>query len=265
MKGKLVLIVVGAGLAGAGWAQPDLIKRGAAITVKVESYPEAQKALAELVRRHGGTAADRHRVASEKGRHSGWSRMRVPKATLDAFLADTRQLGKVYGERLSLDDRKEQYVSLGKRAERLKQHEQRLAGILQSGRRLRGSDILYVQERLFRASVDEDMLLQQREMLASTAGTSSVVVMLFEPTPIKDEPRGAAGHAKAAVEGALRELALSVLGFLGTLLHLIVYGLIAWVLWLVFRKPLARGMERLRTWTDPTPKPKAAPPVTPAE
>jgi hypothetical protein len=274
MKGKLGFVVALGCLSGSLMGQPelseaklrslDLVKRGAAVTVKVESYADAQKGLADLVAKHGGTAADRHRVASEKGRHSGWLRVQVPKANLDAFLGDVRQLGKVYGERLSLEDRSEEYLSLGKRAERLRQHEARLSGILGSGRRLRGSDILYVQERLFRASVDEDSLLQQREALAARTPTSSVVVTFFEPTRLKEEPRGFIGHAKAAFEDGLRNLALTGLGLIGSLMHLLVYAIIAWVLWLLFRRPLLRVWERLRAWTEPAPA-KAPTPAAPAE
>jgi hypothetical protein len=225
---------------------PDLVKRGAAITVKVESYPGAQKALSDLVAKHRGTAADRHSQDSEKGKQSGWIRVMVPKASLDGFLGEVRQLGKVYGERLSLENNAEEYAALASRAERLKQHEQRLSGILGSTRRLRGSDILYVQERLFRASVDEDSLRQQREALAKNAVSSSVIVTFFEPTIVKEEPRGVVGRVSAAFQDAFRSLAMTALGLIGTLLHWLVYGLIAWILWLIFRRPLRSLYDKVR-------------------
>jgi hypothetical protein len=253
-----LLVLAVAFLASSAYSQPDLVKRGAAISVKVPSYAEGQKELFALVQKHGGTEADRQRASSEKGRHSGWWRVLVPKSNLDAFLADVRKTGKVYGEKLSLEDRSEEYASLGHRAERLREHQKRLGGILQSTRRLRGGDILFVQERLFRASVDEDMLAQRRETLASTTGTSSVIVNFFEPSPVKEAPVGPIGHVKAAVVDAFRNLALSGIGLIGTLLYLIVYGLIGWVLWLVFRKPIRALYERIRVWLDPH-EPKPAP------
>jgi hypothetical protein len=242
------------------FAQADLAKRGAAITVKVDSYPESQKALFDLVAKHQGAAADRDSHASEKGKHSGWVRVMVPKGELDSFLVELRQLGRVYGEKMSLQDYTEEHESLGKRAERLKQHEQRLSSILSSNRKLRGSDILYVQERLFRASVDEDLLMQQRNTLAASAQKSSVIVTFFEPTPVKEVPHGILGHAKAAFTEALRGLAFTALGMIGTLLNLVLFALVIWIIWLVFRKPIKALYARvLETMTPAPPKPVSSP------
>ena len=56
--------------------------------------------------------------------------------------------------------------------------------VLTADRRMRGSDILYVQERLFRASVDESLLLAgARGFRPRNAQSSSLLVFLFEPTP----------------------------------------------------------------------------------
>jgi hypothetical protein len=256
MKRKLLFLLliafaIAAGVPAAA-QQPDLIKRGGAITVKVASYPEAQKALYELVTQLGGTAADRLSSESEKGKTSGWSRVRVPKAALDRLMAGIRSMGIVYGERLSLKDDSETYLMLGKRAERLKQHQQRLSGILESQKRLRGSDILYVQERLFRASVDEDTLMQTRQGLADSATTSSVIVTFFEPKFLKEPPRGILGHVKAAFSDAFRGLALAALGSIGTVLTLLIYLIVGWVLWRIFRRPIREAFRKTKAFFEPT-------------
>lgn len=237
-------------LAACGLGQPDLVQRGAAITVKVSSYDQAEKALFDLAQKYSGTEADRQRASSEKGRHSGWWRVLVPKANLDAFLGDIRGLGKVYGENLTLQNHADEYADLGHRAIRLREHEQRLSGILQASRRLRGGDILFVQERIFRASVDQDLLTQRREALARSAGTSSVIVKFFEPIEVKEEPQGPLGRAKAAFLAGLRSLALSAIDFIGTLMYLIVYALFFWILWLIFRKQIRKGFAHARSWMD---------------
>ncbi len=77
------------------------------------------------------------------------------------------------------------------RGERLQQHEGWLSGMLRGNRRMRGSDILYLQERLFRAGVDESLLSQRRLDLERWAVASTVTVELFEPgtMPLPDTTR----------------------------------------------------------------------------
>lgn len=243
-------------------AQLDTVQRGAAISIKVESFSQGQLALAGIVNKHHGGFADRRQMSSESGRHSGWTRVIVPKSELDALMVDLRSVGKVYGEKMTLTDQTSLHEDLGKRSERLKQHEQRLSNILTSRRGLRGSDLLYVQERLYRASTDQDSLLEQRDAIPLRSAKSSVVVDLFEPTPVKMEPRGPMGHVKAAFEGAFRGLAFGLLGLIGPLLNLILVAIVAWIAWLIFRRPIRNAVARLRpqlkrtappTQTEPPP------------
>lgn len=234
------------------FGQIDTVRRGAAISIKVASFQQAQDEMFQQVAKHGGIAADRRQMSSEGGRHSGWTRVIVPKAQLDSFLADLRTLGKVYGEKLSLFDGASLYDDLGKRAERLKQHEQRLSNILTQRKGLRGSDILFVQERLYRASTDEDTLAEQRDAIPLQAAKSSVIVMLFEPTPIKEQPRGIAGHVKATFDEALRGLGLGLLGLVGPILNLLVFAVVLGAFWLLFRRPIRRVFGKLKSAPTPS-------------
>jgi hypothetical protein len=89
----------------------------------------------------------------------------------------------LYAESVRTGDDTSQYEELGRRIVRLREHQQRLAGLLESPRRMRGSDILYLQERLFRAGVDEGQLLQRRVDLERAGRIGTLVVELFEPEP----------------------------------------------------------------------------------
>ena len=89
--------------------------------------------------------------------------------------------GKLYGENVATTDHASEYEELARRIVRLQQHETRLTGILQSGHRLRGGDLLYVQERLFRASVDESLLAQRRADLERDTQVNVVQIEMFEP------------------------------------------------------------------------------------
>ena len=164
----------------ANQAAPMLARSGS-VTVKVDDYAAAQRQVQEEAARQGAILLDAKTSVNEKGRKHGWMRFRVTQARLPFLLPAVQVGGKLYAEDLGTTDNLSEYEELARRVMRLQQHEQRLGGVLQSPRRMRGSDILYLQERLFRASVDESLLTQQREDLERAAAESTLTVQLFEP------------------------------------------------------------------------------------
>jgi hypothetical protein len=226
----------------------DLQVRGASITLKVPSFSEAQANLVQLANGAGGKVADQRREVSDKGKASGWFRVIVPKAKLDSLIGDVRSLGSVYGENLTQVGHQRESTELEDRATRLAQHRDRLAALLDSKRNLRGSDLLYVQERLFRAGVDQDMLRRQKEALASDAANSSVIVTLFEPDPSQKGPRGPMGHIAGAFHDAGVGLARTGLNALPGLVNILVWGTLLWLVAKLFRKPLASIAGQYRAW-----------------
>jgi hypothetical protein len=250
------LAVLLAAFAGFAQSPPSAIRRGGAITLKVESFEDTQKALFDLAKAHKGNVIDRQSQATEKGRHHGWLRIQLPVQEMDAFLTEAKASGKLYGENLTQEDISGQIGDLGARKVRLSEHRERLGAMLGNARRLRGSDLLYVQERLFRASVDQDTLGQQQDDLRRSATSSSVIVTLFEPDPLQKGPRGPLGHISAAFQDAGKNVAKGLLGSLTGLAQLVVYGLLAFLLWVVFRSPLRKLGAWLRSWlSTPTPTP----------
>jgi hypothetical protein len=242
-------------------AQTDLVKRGAAITLKVTSFTEARKQVSDLAQSHQGAVSDRHTVSSEKGHESGWMRVQVPKAELDGFLTDVRQLGTIYGEKLSYDDGSSRYQQLGERAERLSQHERRLSSVL-TMKRLRGSDILYVQDRILRTTVDEDSLRDERAAIPRQAASSSVIVTLFEPSFTQDLPRTPLGHVREAFVDAGKNLAKTALDLLEPTIHLILYVFLGWLLWTIFKRPLKAAFARFKEFISPPVRPVEIRPTT---
>ena len=157
--------------------------RGAVLTIKVPDYTAASRQAEEAAGSAGRILLDARAEVREGGRCNGWMRLRIPADRPPRVVAEMRWLGIPFAEKLTTEDDISEYASLAKRADRLKEHEPRLAGVLTSDRRLRGSDILFVQERLFRASADESLLTQRRADLARKAGVSSLTVFFFEPAP----------------------------------------------------------------------------------
>jgi hypothetical protein len=194
MRRLLFAVTAGFLLLGPARAQervnsPDaavgLPARGASIVVKVEDFAAARE---QVLRSAAGTGAElvnAHTAVTDKGRRHGWLQFRLPSDRLPALLGSVAGIGRLYAEKVTTTDHVPEYEELARRAQRLQEHEQRLDGILDDRRRrLRGSDVLYVQERLFRASVDESLILQRRVNLERDARYCDTVVTLFEPLPV---------------------------------------------------------------------------------
>lgn len=251
------LLAIGAlAVAAAAMGEPDFVQRGAAITLKVPSFATSQQAVADLAQKHRGAVADRSTRSSEKGSKSGWMRVQVPKDELDALLADCRGLGKVYGERLSQTDLSSQYTDYGQRSQRLQEHQQRLSNILTS-RKLRGSDMLFVQERILRTAMDQDSLLDQRLRIPKQAATSSVTVTLFEPAEQDNLPRGFLGSIRESAKRSATSIVTGMLSLGESLAGLLIYAILGWIAWLIFRRPIKALYAKAKLSLQPAPRPEA--------
>jgi hypothetical protein len=181
-------------------AEPDvtarMLDRNGTVVLKVPDYDTARRLILGTALAQGAELMDARTQVNEKGRKHGWLSLRVGADHLAGLLPALDNAGKLYAEEVQTTDHISEYDELARRVERLQQHEGRLSGVLQSPRHMRGSDILYLQERLFRASVDESLLSQQRLDLERSALTSTVLVELFEPgtMPVPE----AAGHIDLA-------------------------------------------------------------------
>ncbi len=162
-------------------AQAQMLSRTATLALKVDGYDEARSLVLQAAAMRDAQLLDAKTLVNEKGKKHGWLRLRVNAAAMPRLLSDLPPLGKVSAENVATSDQLSDFEALGRRVTRLQQHEQRLGGVLQSPHHMRGSDILYLQERLFRASVDESLLSQQRIDLERSAQDSTLLVELFEP------------------------------------------------------------------------------------
>lgn len=96
--------------------------------------------------------------------------MELPRAEMDGLLADIRGIGKFAGDNLQTYDRTAEYEMLGRRVAALKQNEDELQRFLHSPRHMRGSDILYVQCRLYHARLETAHAAQEQENLHQADG-----------------------------------------------------------------------------------------------
>lgn len=171
------------------------------VVVKVDQFEASRERILSALAMQGAELIDAKTRVDEKGRKSGWITLRLAADRLPDALRVVRTAGKLSAEKIAASDHTSDYEGLARRADHLKAHQIRLASILTSERRLRGSDILFVQERLFRASVDEGMLLQQRADIARDSRFCTLTIRLFEPMPTRTLDRvqlNIAGHFASA-------------------------------------------------------------------
>jgi hypothetical protein len=192
-----------------GGRTTELNTVGGVITLKVPQFETARQQLLVAVKNNGGTVVGSDTNVSGDGRKHGWLRFAVPAYRFSIVLDAVRHCGTLFAERVAAHDGTAEYEGLGHRATRLREHETRLDNLLQSNRRLRGSDILYVQERLFRAGVDESALEQQQTEMTRQARVATIQVALFEPISIRksDQARlNLTAHFQAAQSNAQRQV-----------------------------------------------------------
>lgn len=246
-------------------SQP-VIHQGIALTLKVEDFAAARQKAIDSAVAHGGKVADAKVDVSGNGRKAGWIRLEVPADQLQAVLPDIYGLGKLYGDKMLTSDKTSEYETLARRMDQLDKHQARLSNVLEQPRHMRGSDILYLQERLFRAGVDEEDLAQARVDMSRRAETANVILYMFEPYAIKPAPvlpHTVGQHVAATFSDAwisFRRFGLRVTADVAFLLvYAVIWLPILLAAWLLGKK----GWSKLRPIFFPPDKP-IAPPATPA-
>jgi hypothetical protein len=157
--------------------------RGAVLVLKVADYDATRLNVLALAARHQGEVRSARTEVNFQGKRHGRMTLLVPTGRLDAALAEARGLGRLYSEALGAAEHASEHQELARREVRLREHEVRLAALLGGSRRLRGSDLLFIQERLFRAGVDQELLRQRRLDLERAGRRAELTVELFEPEP----------------------------------------------------------------------------------
>lgn len=155
--------------------------RGGVITLKVTDYEAARRRLTETAAQYGAEVKDAITDVNEKGAKHGWTRLILPQDQLAGLLAAVKSSGTLYAEKVETKDATSESESLEHRAGLLREHQEHLQSLMSASRRLRSGDILFVQDRLFRAAVDEGELRQAKVDLARSAQTSTLMVVMFEP------------------------------------------------------------------------------------
>jgi len=162
---------------------PAVLARSANIVLKVPDYQAARETLLTLAGRYGGQLRQARTEVNDLGQKHGQLTLQLAATDLDRLVDEIRRVGKLYSEHVQTTDQTSLHNKLGDRIGLLKQNEAELIAFLRSPRRMRGSDILFVQYRLYQSRVEASDASQERLDLARSAKRSQVVVELFEPEP----------------------------------------------------------------------------------
>lgn len=157
--------------------------RSANIILKVPDYQTACDQVTEMSNKHGAILLDARTEVNYRGDKNGDMVFRIKAGDLDTLVGELHGIGKLYSEHIQTTDNTPTYEDLQSRIGILKQNETSLLGFLDNPRKMRGSDILFIQYRLFQNRMETANAEQQSRDLLRSSGRSIVHVSLFEPDP----------------------------------------------------------------------------------
>lgn len=212
-------------------ADAMLIRNGMA-SIEVDSLEigiEAVRALAESL---GGYVANTALEMGEQRVRRATLELRIPADRFDAALTGLEPIGSVESVNIDAQDVGEEYVDVTARLANARRLEERLIELLDR-RTGELEDVLAVERELARVREESERLQGRIRWLESRVATSTLTVMLHEPTPLL---AGAPGENP--IVDALRDAWRNFVGFiaggiaaLGWLLPLAaVLALVTWVL-----------------------------------
>ena len=238
----------------AGGAEiPASAYAGRSLIIRVEiglEVPEGQV---------GQAASAVERVAVSKG---GWVEysmvtdeyatvtVRVPVESLDAALAEIRQIGTVKSETRSATDVTDQLVDLDARLRNAKAEEQRLLEILSKAETV--NEILQVEDRLSYVRERIERLEAQKKMLEEQVDYATVTVTISVPQPESpEEPLLPGFSLRDLVRAALKALVFAVTLIVVGAAFLAPIVVVGWAILAVYRR--SKGGQGQAPQSGPSP------------
>ncbi|MBI3920420.1 MAG: DUF4349 domain-containing protein [Armatimonadetes bacterium] len=157
--------------------------RDASLVLKIDDYDAARNQVLRLGGQHNARILGSSTLVNYQGKKQGWLRLAVTAEELNELCHSLRGLGKLYSEKLVASDHTSEVADLARRVGYLRQHEQELIEFLHRPRRMRGSDILYLQERTLTTRFEMGSAIRRQEDLHRASARGRLSVFLFEPEP----------------------------------------------------------------------------------
>ncbi len=247
-------------------AEDRLIIRNVDMRVRVDSVEEAVDSIRASTETHKGTVVnmtvsseDEGPVYREGGSSldyvalSGYITVRIPAASLDAFLAEIADLGTVLREAENSSDVTQEHVDLKARLGNLQATEAQLREFLSQAKNV--TEMLAVEQELSRIRGDIEAMQAQIAWLERQAAHSTVTIELTGPKPVV-RPAGEDWGFVASLTQAVRAFVGTINGIIvvaGALGPIIIIGL---VVWLLVRSMMRRRRSKAPSVPDENPAPQ---------
>lgn len=188
-------------------SEPQLIKT-AFLSLEVDSYSQALKAVEEIAATYGGYVAD-SAVQQYGDREVGHVAIRVPEDRFEEAVKDIETVGDLKEENLTLEDVTEQYIDLKARLDNLEHQEQRYLEILDMATTV--EEVLRVETQLERIRGEIESLQGTLNYMETQIRYSAIYIQMAEPEEVVHE------------SGMRRALDQAIEGFLGAIRGIIIF------------------------------------------
>lgn len=179
-----------------------MIIRTGTMNLEVEKFEEAEKNLAETVKKLGGYVANSSLNQYQNGKKYGTLVLKVPAGKFDELVSEAGKNGKVMSQNVSSNDITEEYVDLESRVKTQKELEQRLIKILNE-KASRLAEIIEVEEKLASVRQKIENIEGRMKLLKSQSDYSTLTVTLSEQAFLETVSGGGFFHEiwKAVKDG----------------------------------------------------------------
>ena len=224
----------GADQPGSGGIVPTMLIRTGNAVIEVDSLEIAISEVRLLAQRLGGWIATTSMQTGQGQIRSATLEMKIPADRFDEARGGLTPLGKVEAINDHSEDVGEEYVDLTARMTNARRLEERLLSLL-ANRTGKLEDVLAVERELARVREQIERFEGRMRFLSTRARVSTLSVTVHEPRPLIGSNPG-----RSIIGEAFRDAWRNFVGFIAGLIAmmgvLIPLGVLAIVLWLLWRR-----------------------------
>ena len=166
-----------------------MIIRTGSMGVEVEKYDDAEKIVADVVKKNGGYISNTNSSQNSSGKKQGTLVLKVPADKYDALISEVSVVGKVMSQNINANDITEEFIDLEAREKTQKELEQRLLKLL-SEKTARLTDVVEVEQKLASVRQVIESLDGRLRYLKNQSDMSTLTLSLYEPAMLTTSSGG---------------------------------------------------------------------------
>jgi hypothetical protein len=213
-----------------------MIIRTGSMSLEVEKFDDAEKTVADAVKKNGGYISNTTSSQNSSGKKQGTLVLKVPADKYDALIAEVSAVGKVMSQNINANDITEEFIDLEARQKTQKELEQRLLKLL-SEKTARLTDVVEVEQKLASVRQVIESIDGRLRYLKNQSDMSTLTLSLYEPALLQTSSGGGFFYELGqGVKKGLRgftEILSGMITLLIALLPVIILVLI--IIWIIRR------------------------------